>query len=260
MIRVEVPRIEAEIAADLLWAAGATGVEEAAATTPDVVVLTADLDSCPGVVAERWSCRVEVDDGAWWDGWRPYARAARAGAFVVHPPWVEVEVKEGEIDLVVDAGRSFGTGSHPSTLLALDELSRLVRPGTTVLDVGCGSGALAIGASLLGSGRVTAIDIDPAAVEATTNNAEANGVSDAIEVSDRALADFDDQFDLVVANLGSPLVVDLADDLCAHMRPGASIVLSGMLEDRWRHVVAAFPTLRVQQRTELDGWCALVLG
>ncbi len=260
MVRVQVPIADVEVAADLLWAAGASAVEEARAIDhAGRVVLTADLDACPAEISGRWPCQVEEDDGAWWDGWRPYARAVRAGFFVVHPPWVAAEVEEGQIDLVLDAGRSFGTGSHPSTVLVLDLLGRLVTSGCSVLDVGCGSGALAIGAALLGSGKVTAIDIDPEALAAAADNAVANGVRPRVELSGQSLDDVTGSFDLVLANLGSPLVVDLAGPLAGRMSPGATLVVSGLLDDRWDHVPAAYPTLRLVDRVTLDGWCALVL-
>lgn len=261
-MRVEVPVADAEVVADLLWQAGASAVGEAPgdlADGVDTVVLTADLDACPESVSDHWTCRVASDDGAWWDGWRPWARVAFAGSFVVHPPWVEATVDEGRVDLVLDPGRSFGTGSHPSTVLALELLGRLVTSGSPVLDVGCGSGALAIGAALLGSGIVTAIDVDPEALQATTRNAEANGVRRRVVVSDRRLEELDGSFALVLANLGSPLVVDLAPSLVARMQPNASLVLSGMLDDRWEHVPPAYPSLHVVDRVTLDGWCALVL-
>lgn len=259
-MRVEVPVADVEVVADLLWEAGASAVGETPADDgEDRIVLTADLDACPESVTDRWTCRVEHDDGAWWDGWRPWAKSVRAGSFVVHPPWIEVVVDEGQVDLVLDPGRSFGTGSHPSTVLALDLLGRLVTSGSPLLDVGCGSGALAIGAALLGSGIVTAIDVDPEAVEATARNAEANGVRRRVDVSDRRLDDVEGSFAVVLANLGSPLVVDLASSLTARMQSGASLVLSGLLDERWEHVPSAYPSLRVVDRIALDGWCALVL-
>lgn len=265
MVRVEVPAPEAEIAADLLWAAGASAVEEAHGpadpTGEAVLVLTADLDACPDTLAGRWPCSAAEDDGAWWDGWRPFARAARAGRFLVHPPWLEVTADEAgaELDLVVDAGRSFGTGSHPSTLLALDVVDGLAGPGAAVLDVGCGSGVLAIGAALLGAEHIVAIDVDPAALEATSANAAANGVGGRVTVSDTPIDEVDGRFDLVLANLGSPLVVDLADAITARAAPGGTVVLSGMLEDRWEHVAGAYPTMRTVRTPGRDGWRAVVL-
>lgn len=266
MVRVEVPAPEAEMAADLLWAAGASAVEEAVVAVgaggAEVIVLTVDLEACPDTIAGRWPCFAAEDDGAWWDGWRPFARTARAGRFLVRPPWVEVTATDesaAALDLVVDPGRSFGTGSHPSTLLALEVVDRIVGPGTAVLDIGCGSGILAIGAALLGADGVVAIDVDAAALDATEANAAANGVGGRVRVSGTPLADVDGRFDLVLANLGSPLVVDLAGEISARVAPGGTLVLSGMLDQRWEHVAGAYPALRTVATPGREGWRAVVL-
>lgn len=261
MVRVEVPAHEAEVAADLLWAAGASAVGESDPGPGGSIVLTADLDACPPLVAERWTCRVEEDDGAWWDGWRAFARAARAGRFVVRPPWVPPDTPAGAaIELLVDPGRSFGTGSHPSTLLALEVVSQRCGRASSVLDVGCGSGILAIGAALLGAGPVVAVDVDPFALDATAANATANGVAGVMEVSSRPVTEVDGTFGLVLANLGSPLVVDLAATLSARVGSGGVLVLSGLLEHRWEHVLAAYPGFRLVEAPVREGWRALVLA
>lgn len=262
VVRVEVPVDEAEVAADLLWQAGATAVGEAADGS-GTVALTADLERCPPEVARRgWSVVEWVDDGAWQDGWRTYARAVRAGVFLVRPPWVPAPTEGAEaagpfVELVVDGGRAFGTGSHPSTTLALEALPDVVRPGDDVVDVGCGSGALAVGAALLGAGRVVAVDIDPAAVEATTRNAAANGVR--VEVAQGDASEVDGPFDVVLANLGSPLVFELASVLLAATAPGGALVLSGLLDERAGDVHAAYPAMECERPRSRDGWSALVL-
>jgi ribosomal protein L11 methyltransferase len=174
------------------------------------------------------------------------------GRLLVRPPWVEVNNPDA-IHLVLDAGRAFGTGSHPSTTLALALLEDAL-PGS-VLDVGSGSGALSIGAALLGASRVTAIDIDDGAVETTRANAEANGV--AVDVSSTPLAEVPGTYDIVVANLGSPLVVDLAPGIAA--RAGTTIILSGLLADRWEHVPPAYPGFDVAYSISNDEWRALSL-
>jgi ribosomal protein L11 methyltransferase len=260
VVRIEVPRDDAEVAADLLWQAGATAVGEAVAAGGDAVELTADLDDCPPEVAARWPASTWVDDGAWRDGWRPFARAVRAGPFLVRPPWVEAgPPATGVIELVLDGGHAFGTGSHPSTTLALEALAALAPGGASVLDVGCGSGALAIGAALLGAARVVAVDIDPAALEATSANVARNGVGHRVDVSSTAVADVEGTFDVVLANLGSPLVVDLADVLLARTAPAGALVLGGLLEARAPAVAAAYPMTVVDLRAA-DGWANLVLA
>lgn len=250
------PEAEAEVVADALWAAGASAVGE----EPEgaVLVLTADLDSCPPGLAS-WRHEVTVDDGAWWEGWRPFARAATAGPFIVRPPWVDADVPDGALELVLDAGRAFGTGAHPSTALALRAVAGLTHPGTSLLDVGCGSGALAIGAALLGAGRVVAVDIDPEAVRSTLANAGRNGVEACIEVLAGGVGLAHGTFDVVVANLGAPLVLELADDLLARLAPGGALVLSGMLGDLDERIRRAYPAAAVVERTSEDGWTCTVL-
>ena len=251
------PTDEAEVVADALWAAGASAVGED--TRPGVVVLTADLDDCPPSLA-AWPHGVAVDDGAWADGWRPFARAVDAGPFVVRPPWVEAAVPAGAVELVLDGGRAFGTGSHPSTTLALAALAELVTPGASVLDAGCGSGALAVGAALLGAATVVAIDIDEAAVDAARANAERNAVSGAVAVVRLPLEEVGGTYDVVIANLGAPLVFDLAGVLASRCREGGALVLSGLLGDHLGRVRAAYPhAVAIDQRDD-RGWTCVVLG
>jgi ribosomal protein L11 methyltransferase len=256
VLRVVVPVASVESASDQLWVAGASAVSEEPADD-GAVVLTADLDACPAALA-AYEHDVFADDGSWRDGWRPFARAVEIGPFVVRPPWVASG--SAARTLLVDAGHAFGTGAHPSTTLALAAIAEHVGSGRcrSVLDVGCGSGVLAIGAAMLGAAPVVAIDIDAAAIEATTANAEANGVDDAIEVTSTALDDVTGRFDLVAANLGSPLVVDLAAAIAD--RSVDVVVLSGLLADRWEHVPPAYPDFELAGAPVAAEWRALVLA
>jgi ribosomal protein L11 methyltransferase len=257
VLRIEVPVADAEVAADELWVAGASAVGEE--THGHVVVLTADLDDCPPSLA-TWPHSTSEDDGAWWDGWRPFARAVVAGPFLVRPPWIEAASGERALELVIDAGRAFGTGAHPSTTLALRALAPLVSANTSVLDAGCGSGTLAIGAALLGARPVVAVDPDPAAAVAARANAARNGVDGAVDVVECSVAQAEGTFDVVVANLGAPLVFDLAPALRARTRVGGALVLSGTLDDHDARLRRAYPDVPVLARTEDDGWTCVVLG
>jgi len=155
------------------------------------------------------------------------------------PSWCEAP-DAGAINLALDPGLAFGTGAHPTTRLCLEWLARELLPGAAVLDYGCGSGILAIAASMLGAGRVVGTDVDPQAIEASRANAAANGVTPTFLLPDRIAADEPGTFDVVVANiLANPLLL-LAPALAARVRPGGRIVLSGILANQAAGVAAAY--------------------
>ena len=141
------------------------------------------------------------------------------------------------VNLILDPGMAFGTGSHPTTRLCLEWLEQNVQKNCTVLDYGCGSGILAIAAARLGAGKVAGVDIDPQAVEAAYANAERNGVEALFADSAQPVAG---EYDLVVANiLSNPLRV-LAPAICAHVRRGGRLALSGILREQAEEIIAIY--------------------
>ena len=170
------------------------------------------------------------------------------------PSWHRAPAPDA-INLVLDPGLAFGTGSHPTTHLCLDWLCGHVDAGASVLDYGCGSGILAIAAARLGAGRVVGVDIDENALVAAADNAERNGVTIQLLHSNQPL---DDSFDIVVANiLTNPLCV-LAPLLAARTRPGRHIALSGILAPQAEQVGAAYrPFFELAVRAEREGWVLL---
>ncbi|MDR1995740.1 50S ribosomal protein L11 methyltransferase [Azonexus sp.] len=141
------------------------------------------------------------------------------------------------INLILDPGMAFGTGSHPTTRLCLEWLERQVTPGCSLLDYGCGSGILAIAAARLGAGRVAGVDIDSQAVEAARANAESNGVAALFADSAQPVAG---EYDIVLANiLANPLRV-LAPAICAHVRPGGKLALSGILREQAAEIIGIY--------------------
>jgi len=170
------------------------------------------------------------------------------------PSWHEAPDPQA-IVLVLDPGMAFGTGSHPTTRLCLEWLERCVLPGMSVLDYGCGSGILAIAAARLGATEVVGVDIDPQAVTSARNNAESNRVSARFQDSARPLTG---RFDRVVANiLANPLKV-LAPAISAHVRPGGSLALSGILVEQADELIAAYaPFLPLAIADARDGWVCL---
>ena len=167
------------------------------------------------------------------------------------PTWCEPP-KPTAINLRVDPGLAFGTGTHPTTRLCLQWLGDLQLAGKTVLDYGCGSGILAMAASALGAASVFGVDIDPQAVETARFNTEANGLQVTYAVSDREL---DQQYDVVVANiLAGPLTL-LAPAIYAHIKQGGQLALAGILAPQIDRIQAAYaPWIAMTVTAERDGW------
>lgn len=152
------------------------------------------------------------------------------------PSWHE-SPDPAAINLILDPGMAFGTGSHPTTRLCLEWLERQVTESSSLLDYGCGSGILAIAAARLGAGRVAGVDIDPQAVESARANAERNGVRALFADSAQPVAG---EYDLVVANiLSNPLRV-LAPAICAHVRSGGKLALSGILREQAEEIIGIY--------------------
>jgi len=174
--------------------------------------------------------------------------------FWIVPSWHEAPAVASKV-IRLDPGLAFGTGTHPTTRMCLRWMARNALAWPRVLDYGCGSGILAIGAALHGAHDIDAVDIDMAAVEATRTNAAANGVVLRAATPERA----EGRYTLVLANiLAKPLTL-LAPVLCGHLTPGGHLVLAGILErqvEELRSVYAPWLALDVQDCT--DGWALLV--
>jgi ribosomal protein L11 methyltransferase len=172
------------------------------------------------------------------------------------PSWHEPQDIDDRINLVLDPGLAFGTGSHPTTALCLRWLSEFPLKGQSVLDYGCGSGILGIAALKLGASEAIGVDIDPQAVDSTAYNAGNNGVEMPCGLPDFPLAKR--QFPVVVANiLSNPLKV-LAPSLCNHVEAGGQLVLSGVLVRQAEEVIAHYRQwIKLAVWAERDGWVCL---
>ena len=170
------------------------------------------------------------------------------------PSWHETP-DPAAVNLILDPGMAFGTGSHPTTRLCLEWLERNVSEGCSVLDYGCGSGILAIAAARLGAARVAGVDIDPQAVEAARSNAERNGVVALFADSAQPVAG---EYDVVVANiLSNPLRV-LAPAICAHVRSGGRLALSGILREQAEEIMAIYAQWLPMQVADMrEDWVCL---
>jgi ribosomal protein L11 methyltransferase len=170
------------------------------------------------------------------------------------PSWCEPP-DPAAINLRLDPGLAFGTGSHPTTRQCLSWLEANIEPGCSVLDYGCGSGILALAARMLGAGATVGVDIDPAAVAATIENARRNQADIEVMLPDRLPAS---RYRIVVANILSNPLKLLAPLLASHAQPGGSIVLAGILSSQAEEVVHCYaPWFGMRTWSELDGWICL---
>jgi ribosomal protein L11 methyltransferase len=204
-----------------------------------------------------------LEEGEWMESWKSHFSVLHMGRIVICPSWMEYTAKPGEVVIGMDPGMAFGTGHHPTTRMCLMELEKLVTPGMKVMDVGTGSGILTVAAAKLGAGHVLALDIDPLAIEAARANVRANGLQRVVKVQRHALSLEDGsrgEFDLVVANLYTKVILSIAPTLMAQLVPQGNIIVSGIMADRAteveKHLEAAGCTL-LRMTSEGD-WAVLV--
>ncbi len=226
----------------------------AEAAGPEIIIALAGSLHLP---ADR--IRVErIADRVWEREWLKDFHAMRFGRRLwIVPNHEPLPVDPAAVSVRLDPGLAFGTGTHPSTALCLTWLDSRLTPGAAVIDYGCGSGVLALAAAKLGAREVHGFDIDPQALIATRDNAQANGLTAKIVIHEHA-ATLPQQADIVIANILAGTLVELAPQLCGHLVPGGQLILAGILKQQVHEVRAGFaPWLALSVFAERDGWSAL---
>jgi ribosomal protein L11 methyltransferase len=205
-----------------------------------------------------------VHEADWAEAWKAHFPVLRIGRrIVIKPTWRRHRAAPADVVVALDPGMAFGTGLHPTTRLCLAVLERVadrgLMTGARALDVGCGSGILAIAAARLGATSVLGVDTDPIAVEATAANAARNRLTRRIAAREGSLPTGEPPFDVVLANLIAGVLVALASELAAELRPGGTLVASGIYIDRETEVREAFAAvgLEVGDRSAEGDWVAL---
>ena len=210
-----------------------------------------------------------VPEAEWRDAWKRYFRTSRVTRqFVIVPSWERFEPGAGDVAIALDPGMAFGTGTHASTRLVLEEIQALADGGAVparVLDVGCGSGILAIAAALRWPGATcVAIDVDPLAVAATAENATGNGVAARVAASATPVGEVSEAFPLVLANIQAHVLRELCAALIARVAPGGTLILSGLLTPQAapladEFVAAGMRLVRVRESDADREWSVVVL-
>lgn len=278
-VHVAVSAADSELASLLLWELGASGVEERDAATLNradadaALTLVAsfdaqvDAEAALEAVAERWPATLQFVEGdAWRFAYKEYFKATRIGErVVVRPPWESFEATPHDVVLVLDPGAAFGTGTHETTRLVLEELQHHVPHDGKVLDVGCGSGILAIASLLLGASQARGVDVDEEALRVARENAVANGVEARLQLDlgsepgGAPLSTVVERYPLVLANIETRVLVPLATELASRVQPGGILILSGVLTPETERVRAAYASLTELRVREMGEWSALVL-
>ena len=242
---------------DLLWEAGATGLEERG---PNIRVYFDERADLPAEVADgEWHEEAEQD---WQAEFKKNLRPVHAGRVTIVAPWQREEVPAGQLALVIEPGMAFGTGHHATTRMAVEALGELDLSGKRVLDVGTGSGVLAMAAAKLGAAETLGVDIDPITIPIARDNARDNGLTSGIRFEEGTLGLdedaelFGEAYDVLVANLYAELHDLLAGEYAAQLRLGAPLILTGILTSKLPLVREALDRegfTDVQVRTDGEG-------
>ena len=272
---VDVPEGFADEMSSVLFDLGADGLEERDATTlvkgaAGLVTLVAsfttlaDANEAIAAIEPEYRPRLEEIIGdAWRDAWKEHFHPfLLCDGLVVAPPWEKYDGKLGKAHVLeLEPGRAFGTGLHETTSLVAQALAVHAAEfrGAEILDVGCGSGILALVALQFGAARARAIDNDPDVIGVVLENAERNGMAARITADTTLVEDFTAHYPVVVANIEAEVLISMAGPLDAHVSAGGLLVLSGILATKRDRVREAFASLELLDAPTRGEWVALIL-
>lgn len=186
-----------------------------------------------------WTCvLIKIEDQSWAENWKKHWDVQKIGRkTVICPSWIEYTPNADELKIELDPGSAFGTGTHPTTRLCIRELENYVNLDSTVADIGCGSGILAIAAKKLGAQVVKSVDTDPDSVRVSKENALINNVE--CDFSEGTASNVLEQYDIVVANILAQVIIEIMSDLKRITKPGGILILSGIIEEKAEAVLVA---------------------
>ncbi len=204
-----------------------------------------------------------VNDKDWADNWKKFFKVTEIGdRLTIRPSWEEYENKDGRVVLSIDPGAAFGTGTHATTKMCLELLEKYVKDGSTMLDIGSGSGILSIAAGLLGAEKAIGVDIDPVAVKVAKENAEINNMQERVSYIEGDLCDkIDGKFDIVCANIVADVIISLTDYVDKYMHEDSLFICSGIIDIREDDVLKALSVngFTVVDECECENWRAFAV-
>lgn len=216
----------------------------------------------PSVPTEPTYTTVREED--WAEAWKAHYKPLRVGdRFFIRPEWTEAATDPDKLEIVLDPGMAFGTGTHPTTQLCLIGLEKQDVAGKAVLDLGCGSGILGIGAARLGAASIRAVDTDSLAVKSTGENAARNGVLDRFTINEGSLELVLDEgatFDIILVNILARIIIPMCEQgLGQVVKPGGVAIFSGIIEDQADDVEAALRAtgLTPVKRHQMADWVGI---
>ncbi len=201
-----------------------------------------------------------VDDADWSENWKKYFKQIKVGnKLSVCPSWEIPVYEDGRKVIMLDPGAAFGTGAHATTRLCMELLEDNCPKGCRMLDLGCGSGILAIAAAKLGAGSCFGVDIDPIAVKVAKENSAENGVGDITDFAVGSSELAEGEYDVICANIVADVIIMLAEDIARHLKPGCPVICSGIIEGRQDEVEAALKGagLTVGKKIVSENWHAI---
>lgn len=203
----------------------------------------------------------DVDEEDWSNAWKKYYHPVQVGEhLVVCPSWEAYDRQPDDVVLTLNPGMAFGTGTHETTRLCMELLEKYITPQDTVLDVGCGSGILAITAALLGANKIIGCDIDEVAVKVAGENAALNGVQDRIAFHQGDLtSQVEGSFQIICANIVADVIIRLSEDAGRYLAKDGIFITSGIIDTREQDVLNALEQngFQVIERRTSGGWVAL---
>ena len=234
-----------------------------AETVEEIKLAISNLVNFDINIGENILTLCEVDEEDWATAWKQYYHPVKISErFTIVPTWEEyVPVSTDELIIELDPGMAFGTGTHPTTVMCLQALEKVVSPGDTVIDVGTGSGVLSIGAAMLGAQKVHALDLDEVAVKAAQENVALNKVEGTVQVFHGNLLDtVKEPADVVVANILAEIIVTFTDDAFSIVKPGGVYVTSGIIGAKKDDVKQALEKsgFAIEEVLMMEDWVAIV--